>query len=404
MHIMRKLMRTLLVACLVAMLSFSPAVACNYCGGYGGGGYYTSGGYYGSGYGGGYYGGGYSTGCCGGGYSSGYYESSSCCGGEVVVSEGCGDCGTSDCGGCDGGCDGCSGGCEGGCTGCDGGMVTEENVEPPMAAPEAPVHEEAPLPSTVNRVPTEPAPALPPNELPATDTEAHAMPPVEPATETPLPAAEDRYDTTTPPVDTAPPVESMPPVEATPPVTEPVTPPAESADDLFSTPSTDSAPLPVEEPATPSEAADDLFSEPATPPATDPATEPATTPTTEPSGDDLFGPPAEETPAEETTPPAEESTEETDDLFGKAQSILETPGGLSSDSLRQWADNTGTFSCKGRMLRMMDGKVQLLKDNGRTTTVPLARLSQGDLEFVNRQASAQKAETLGKTAQVSNAW
>ena len=32
-----------------------------------------------------------------------------------------------------------------------------------------------------------------------------------------------------------------------------------------------------------------------------------------------------------------------------------------------------------------------------TTTVPLARLSTGDLEFVNRQASAQQAE-VGKTA------
>ena len=56
------------------------------------------------------------------------------------------------------------------------------------------------------------------------------------------------------------------------------------------------------------------------------------------------------------------------------------------------------------MVRMLDGKVQLLKDNGRTTTVPLARLSKGDLEFVNRQASAQKTESLGKTAQVSKAW
>jgi hypothetical protein len=42
--------------------------------------------------------------------------------------------------------------------------------------------------------------------------------------------------------------------------------------------------------------------------------------------------------------------------------------------------------------------VRLLKENGRTATVPLARLSTGDLEFVNRQASAQQAE-VGKTAQ-----
>ncbi len=53
-----------------------------------------------------------------------------------------------------------------------------------------------------------------------------------------------------------------------------------------------------------------------------------------------------------------------------------------------WTDNTGTFSCRGRLVRFQEGNVRLLKDNGRTTTVPLARLSTVDLEFVNRQASA----------------
>jgi hypothetical protein len=209
----------------------------------------------------------------------------------------------------------------------------------------------------------------------------HAMPPMEPATEAP---------TTTP--------ETMTPPDTTPAV-EPMMPATESVDDLFNTPSTESAPLPVEEPATPSEAgaADDFFSEPATQPAIEPAT-----PAAQPTDDDLFAPPAEEAPADET-PPAEESTD-TDDLFSKAEAILNQPGGLSSHSLRQWVDNTGNFSCNGRMLRMLDGKVQLLKDTGRTTTVPLARLSKGDLAFVNRQASAQKAETLGKTAQASGAW
>ena len=66
--------------------------------------------------------------------------------------------------------------------------------------------------------------------------------------------------------------------------------------------------------------------------------------------------------------------------------------------MRLWTDNTGSFTCHGRMVRFSDGQVRLLKDNGRTATVPLARLSTGDLEFVNRQASAQQAE-VGKTAQ-----
>ena len=82
------------------------------------------------------------------------------------------------------------------------------------------------------------------------------------------------------------------------------------------------------------------------------------------------------------------------------QNILHEAGGLASDEMRTWTDNTGTFSCRGRLVRFQEGNVRLLKDNGRTTTVPLARLSTGDLEFVNRQASAQQAE-VGKTAQSS---
>ena len=36
-----------------------------------------------------------------------------------------------------------------------------------------------------------------------------------------------------------------------------------------------------------------------------------------------------------------------------------------------WVDNTGSFSCRARLVRFLDGQVRLLKDNGRTTTVSL---------------------------------
>jgi hypothetical protein len=85
-------------------------------------------------------------------------------------------------------------------------------------------------------------------------------------------------------------------------------------------------------------------------------------------------------------------------LFGSTPSVLHEAGGLASDELRLWTDNSGNFSCRGRLIRFYEGQVRLLKENGKTTTVPLARLSTGDLEFVNRQASAQQAE-VGKTAQ-----
>ncbi len=85
-------------------------------------------------------------------------------------------------------------------------------------------------------------------------------------------------------------------------------------------------------------------------------------------------------------------------MFGGSSSVLHEAGGLASDEMRLWTDNTSSFSCRGRLVRFIDGQVRLLKENGRTATVPLARLSTGDLEFVNRQASAQQAE-VGKTAQ-----
>jgi hypothetical protein len=74
-------------------------------------------------------------------------------------------------------------------------------------------------------------------------------------------------------------------------------------------------------------------------------------------------------------------------------------GGLDSSEMRMWVDNTGKYSVNARLIRFLDGHVRLMKDTGRTTTVALNRLSERDLEFVNRQASAQKA-TAVQTAQV----
>jgi len=105
-------------------------------------------------------------------------------------------------------------------------------------------------------------------------------------------------------------------------------------------------------------------------------------------------------PAEEKKGKPEEKKADDKDLFGTSHNILHEAGGLASDETRQWTDNTGNFSCHGRLVRFLDGQVRLLKDNGHTTTVPLARLSIGDVQFVNRQASAQHSE-VGKTAQAA---
>ncbi len=116
-----------------------------------------------------------------------------------------------------------------------------------------------------------------------------------------------------------------------------------------------------------------------------PAAKPAEKPAAAPAGTDK-------------NKPEEKKKDATDDLFGVSPSVLHEAGGLASSEMRLWSDNTGTFSCQGRLLQFLDGRVRLLKANGHTTTVPLARLSTRDLEFVNRQASAKQAE-VHRTAQ-----
>jgi hypothetical protein len=50
--------------------------------------------------------------------------------------------------------------------------------------------------------------------------------------------------------------------------------------------------------------------------------------------------------------------------------------------MRQWVDDTGTFRVKGQLILILEGKVRLLKETGRTTTVPLTRLSAADRQYV----------------------
>jgi hypothetical protein len=49
---------------------------------------------------------------------------------------------------------------------------------------------------------------------------------------------------------------------------------------------------------------------------------------------------------------------------------------------RVWSDNTGTFSVTARVAIIFADCVRLLKENGRTTTVPIRRLSEADRLYV----------------------
>jgi hypothetical protein len=50
---------------------------------------------------------------------------------------------------------------------------------------------------------------------------------------------------------------------------------------------------------------------------------------------------------------------------------------------REWVDVSGTFRIRGRLIAVLDVKVRILKETGRTTTVPLERLSEADRELVS---------------------
>lgn len=396
---MRRKLRTVLVGMLVVAMSVNPAAAWfmfgGGCGGFGGYGGY----------------GGYSGYCS---YAPAYYSYYSYpaydCGpsycGSYACSSGCWTSYTDDC--CTGGCGTCdsvttdvyeSYDTTSSCASCGSEVVVDHGVSEvysdemttvaPSESHAVPTPQE---PAAVQQpAETTPIPALPPEPAPTTPS---TTPPAEPATPpAEQPAANDLFGPESEPATTTPPAESTPPAEATP--------PAESSDmnDLFGAPGTESTP-PAE----------------TTPPADNSA--PAETTTTEPADADLFGagdaaatesstPPAESAPAgAESTPPADtapaggEGTEEAaTDIFGSSHDVLREPGGLASSELRQWTDNTGKFSCRGRLVRFIDGKVRLLKDNGRTTTVALGRLCASDLEFVDRQASAQETAVVGRIAQ-----
>jgi hypothetical protein len=122
-------------------------------------------------------------------------------------------------------------------------------------------------------------------------------------------------------------------------------------DDPFA-PAAAPAPAPVD---------DDPFA-PATPAAPAPAAAPA--------------PEAEALPAPDAAPAA---TPKSDDPFAD-------PFQTSVDGklpMRQWVDDSGSFQVQGRLILILEGKVRLLKETGRTTTVPLERLSADDRQYVD---------------------
>lgn len=110
--------------------------------------------------------------------------------------------------------------------------------------------------------------------------------------------------------------------------------------------------------------------------------------------DDPFAPsPAPPAREEKPTPPqlAEPTLKKID---------LLAPGADGRLPLRTWTDNSGQFNVKAKLVLILDGKVRLLKETGRTTTVAIERLSQADRAYV-QEAIERYGDDLAKLHQLA---
>ncbi len=78
-----------------------------------------------------------------------------------------------------------------------------------------------------------------------------------------------------------------------------------------------------------------------------------------------------------------------------------TPGSDGRLPLRQWTDNSGKFNVEAKLVLILDGKVRLLKETGRTTTVAIDRLSKADRDYV-AEAIERYGEDLAKLHQLAS--
>ncbi len=114
-----------------------------------------------------------------------------------------------------------------------------------------------------------------------------------------------------------------------------------------------------------------------------PAEKPA--PAAEPASEE----PATDEAADDAFKPAEQPAAPSDDPFGSAR--LDLPR-------RAWTDDTGEYTIEARLLVVLDGKVRLLKDTGRTTTVPLDRLSETDRQYVDHVVAQYGRDAINQVA------
>jgi hypothetical protein len=116
---------------------------------------------------------------------------------------------------------------------------------------------------------------------------------------------------------------------------------------------------------------------------------------TETHADDPFAPlqPAPTTNSKPADPLVVEPTAKTIDMLAAG------PDGRLP--LREWTDNSGKFKVNAKLVLVLDGKVRLLKETGRTTTVVLERLSNDDRAYISA-AIERYGEDLAKLHQFAS--
>lgn len=119
------------------------------------------------------------------------------------------------------------------------------------------------------------------------------------------------------------------------------------------------------------------------------------TPKLEDHSDDPFAPlpAAPAAPEKPEAPLVVEPTHKKIDLLA--------PGSDGRLPSRQWTDNSGKFNVKAKLVLILDGKVRLLKETGRTTTVAIDRLSKADQAYV-AEAIQRYGEDLAKLHQLAS--
>ena len=249
---------------------------------------------------------------------------------------------------------------------------------------------------------TEPAKPAPAKPAPATD-DLFGTEPAKPAPAKPAPAADDLFGTA--PAKPAP----AKPAPAADKSTK-TAPDEPSLDELFKV---DGQAKPALVPKKGEPSLDELFEKPIST-TTDEASQSNNNKDDAQSFDKLFSSPVPATkqlqpaavdtvtlPTESVPDPIETKTTtsdavdsqpylELDKLFGVGS--FTPPPQFDGAEYRQWVDNTGAYSIKARLTVIYSDKIKLTKENGKTTTVPLSRLSGADFGYVQWVVSSLTGE------------